>query len=117
MTESPFSQDFVSARTLFRKAAATAGAQLESHSYPIPGPRGEDLSTEVAWIGPPDAKKVLVTVSGTHGVEGFCGSAAQVDWLNRGEAARLPASTAAMLVHAINPFGFRLAPTSHAREC
>jgi hypothetical protein len=106
MTASPFSQDFASARQLFQEAAAAAGAHLERHSYPIPGPRGENLSTEVAWIGPPDAKNVFVSVSGTHGVEGFCGSAAQVDWLNRGEAARLPASTAAMLVHAINPFGF-----------
>jgi hypothetical protein len=44
--------------------------------------------------------------SGTHGVEGYCGSGAQVDWLRRGEAARLPADTAALLIHAINPYGF-----------
>jgi hypothetical protein len=106
MSESPFSQDFASARALFRKAAAAAGAHLDSHRYPVPGPHGEELSTDAAWIGPPDAEKVFVTVSGTHGVEGFCGSAAQVDWLNRGESARLPSGTAALMVHAINPFGF-----------
>jgi hypothetical protein len=44
-------------------------------------------------------------VSGTHGVEGFCGSGAQVDWLRRGEANQLK-GRAAMLVHAINPHGF-----------
>jgi hypothetical protein len=106
MAESPFSPDFESARTLFRKAAAAAGARLDSHGYPVPGPRGEELSTDVAWLGAPEAKQVFVTVSGTHGIEGFCGSGAQVDWLQRGEAARLPSDTAAMLVHAINPFGF-----------
>lgn len=106
MTAAPFSRDFASARELFRNVARAAGADLESHSYPVSGPLGESLSTDVAWIGPASATKVLVTVSGTHGVEGFCGSAAQVDWLNRGEAARLPADTAAMLIHAINPFGF-----------
>ena len=106
MAESPFSRDFQSARASFRKAAAAAGARLDSHRYPALGPHGEELSTEVAWLGSPAARKVFVTVSGTHGVEGFCGSGAQVDWLQRGEAARLPADTAAMLVHAINPFGF-----------
>jgi hypothetical protein len=106
MAASPFSPDFASARQLFVQAATAAGAHLEKYSYPVSGPRGEDLSTEVAWVGPSDARKVFVSVSGTHGVEGFCGSAAQVDWLQRGEAARLPAETAAMLVHAMNPYGF-----------
>jgi len=106
MTDAPFSADFSRARERFVEAARNAGAHIESHSYPKPGPRGEALTTEVAWIGPANARKVLVTVSGTHGVEGFCGSAAQVDWLRRGEAKRLPEYTAAMLVHAINPYGF-----------
>jgi hypothetical protein len=106
MTDSPFSKDFRSARERFVKAASDAKAAVESHAYPATGPGGEALSTEVAWVGPADARNVLVMVSGTHGVEGFCGSAAQVDWLNRGEAQRLPRHTAALLIHAINPFGF-----------
>jgi hypothetical protein len=106
MTQSAFSRDFAEARTRFREAAAAAGATLDTHSYPVSGPSGEDLSTDIAWIGPRDAENVFVTVSGTHGVEGFCGSAAQTDWLSRGEASRLKPTTAAMLVHAINPYGF-----------
>ncbi len=70
------------------------------------GPDGGDLSTDVAWIGPRDAERVLVMISATHGVEGFCGSGAQIDWLNRGEAARLSTGFGALLVHAINPYGF-----------
>ena len=101
-----FSKDFSTARDLFVASARDAGASLESHPYPVPGPQGETLATDVAWIGPGDAPKVFVAVSGTHGVEGFCGSAAQVDWLARGEWKRLPKDTAAMLVHAINPYGF-----------
>lgn len=106
MTQSAFSRDFAAARTHFREAAAAAGASLDTHSYPVSGPGGEDLSTDVAWIGPRDAENVFITVSGTHGVEGFCGSAAQIDWLSRGEASRLQPTTAAMLIHAINPYGF-----------
>jgi hypothetical protein len=106
MGNGPFSKDFSSARESFLASARDAGAFLESHPYPVSGPQGEMLATDVAWIGPDDAPKVFVAVSGTHGVEGFCGSAAQVDWLTRGEWQNLPKDTAAMLVHAINPYGF-----------
>ncbi len=47
-----------------------------------------------------------MTISGTHGVEGYCGSGAQLDWMLRGEQARVPAGTAVMIIHAINPYGF-----------
>ncbi|MGD0142309.1 MAG: M14 family metallopeptidase [Rhizomicrobium sp.] len=101
-----FSATYAEARTKFREAAAAAGAKLEHATNPAKGPDGGELTTDIAWIGPRDAQSVLVTISGTHGVEGFCGSGAQIDWLRRGEAARLPKDTAALLIHAINPFGF-----------
>ncbi|HEX3918112.1 MAG TPA: M14 family metallopeptidase [Caulobacteraceae bacterium] len=101
-----FSATYAEARAKFREAAAEAGGALDAIANPNKGPDGGDLSTDVAWFGPRTAEKVLVMVSGTHGVEGFCGSGAQVDWLKRGEAATLPAGTAALLVHAINPYGF-----------
>ncbi|WP_374575626.1 M14 family metallopeptidase [Phenylobacterium sp.] len=101
-----FSADYPEAREKFLTAAGTAGASLERVTNPNRGPDGGELSTDVAWIGPRDAEAVLVMISGTHGVEGFCGSGAQVDWLTRGEAARLPKGVAALLIHAINPYGF-----------
>lgn len=111
MSGSPFSRQYSDARELFRSAAASAGAEVASYSYPAKGPDGQELATDVAWIGPREAKKVFVTVSGTHGVEGFAGSGAQIDWLQRGEWKKLQSEgeftdTAAMLVHAINPYGF-----------
>src|SRR5580704_16955440 len=101
-----FSADYQGARARFRAAAAAAGGALDAVANPNRGPDGGELATDVAWFGPRTAEKVLVMVSGTHGVEGFCGSGAQVDWLTRGEAASLPAGVAALLVHAINPYGF-----------
>jgi hypothetical protein len=101
-----FSATYSEARVRFREAVSDAGGALEAIANPNKGPDGGDLSTDVAWFGPRTAEKVLVMVSGTHGGEGFCGSGAQVDWLRRGEAATLPAGTAALLVHAINPYGF-----------
>ena len=64
------------------------------------------MSTDVARLGPDDAARVVVAISGTHGAEGYCGSGFQVDWLTGVGAAGLPAGTAMLLVHAINPYGF-----------
>ncbi|MFI4936135.1 MAG: M14 family metallopeptidase [Caulobacterales bacterium] len=101
-----FSASYAEARAKFREAAAAAGGALDSIANPTRAPDGGELATDVAWFGPRTAERVLVTVSGTHGVEGFCGSGAQIDWLRRGEAASLPGGVAVLAVHAINPYGF-----------
>jgi hypothetical protein len=101
-----FSRDYQQARSRFRQAVGTAGGALESIANPERGPDGGELSTDVALIGEKSASRFLVTISGTHGVEGFCGSGAQVDWLRREEASRLPADLAVLMIHAINPYGF-----------
>lgn len=106
MAGSPFSATYAEARDKFLAAATGAGASLSAYVHPERGPDGGELATDVAWIGPADAQAVLVMVSGTHGVEGHCGSGAQVDWLHRGESARLGPKLAVALVHAINPYGF-----------
>jgi len=101
-----FAADYRDARAKFLAASALAGGELKSYPNPLKGPAGEALATDVAWFGPEDAQKLLVTVSATHGVEGFCGSGAQVDWLLGPAAAGLPPATALLFVHAINPHGF-----------
>lgn len=106
MTNSPFSASYSQARAKFIEAASASRASLWSYAHPEPGPDGASLSTDCAWIGPTDAATVLVLVSGTHGVEGFCGSGAQVDWLQRGEHSLLGKDQAVLLIHAINPYGF-----------
>jgi hypothetical protein len=51
---------------------------------------------------------VLVLISGTHGVEGFCGSACQIAATALGLFDDLPPKIAVLLIHAINPYGFAL---------
>ena len=51
-------------------------------------------------------KRLLILISGTHGVEGFCGSGCQVGYLADRVYQALPADAGVMLVHALNPFGF-----------
>lgn len=99
-----FSRSYSEARQKFLEAAADLVTETFQHA--ARGPAGEVLAADVAWHGPSDASSVLVLISGTHGVEGYCGSGAQVDWLRREEFKNLPADVGALLIHAINPFGF-----------
>ncbi len=101
-----FASSYAEARDKFLAAARIAGAMTWRYDNPRKGPQGEALSTDVAWAGPDDASRVVVTISSTHGVEGYCGSGFQVDWLAGVGAAGLPKGTAALFVHAINPYGF-----------
>jgi hypothetical protein len=101
-----FSEGYVEARGKFTSAARAAGAEITSFVLESRGPDGGELSTDAAWLGPPDAERALVTISGTHGVEGFFGSATQVEWLHRAKTAPLKQGVAALHIHAINPYGF-----------
>jgi|TARA_Y100001933_G_scaffold250589_1_gene287066 hypothetical protein len=106
-TASPyFSGTYPEARTKFLEAARRAGARINHHEHPLKGPEGEVLATDVARIGPADASRILAIGSGTHGVEGYCGSGVQTALLSGGFADELPDGTALVLVHAINPYGF-----------
>jgi hypothetical protein len=101
-----FSPDYATARQKFLSTAQAAKAEIESFPHPLKGIAGEDLYTDVAWIGPRDAKAVLVTVSGTHGIEGYYGSGCQIGWLSEGYATKLPSNTAMLTIHGSNPYGF-----------
>jgi hypothetical protein len=104
--ESCFSENYPAAREKFLVAAREAGARVSSFLLGIESLEGIELASDVAWLGAPNAAKVLATVSGTHGVEGFFGSATQIEWLRRAKTAQLPKDLAVMHVHAINPYGF-----------
>lgn len=101
----PLSQSYADARTAFLDAAAAAGARIQSFPHPLKGLQGEDLFVDVAEVGPADADDVILVVSGTHGVEGYCGSALQTHHLSLLDAAQAQAPTL-VFVHALNPFGF-----------
>jgi hypothetical protein len=101
-----FSRDYREARAKFIATAAAAGAALGSYVNALTGPDGEELATDVARFGPADAGRVLLVNSGTHGVEGFCGSGCQIGLMARGLHRHLPPDTALVLSHAINPHGF-----------
>ena len=101
-----FSADYAGARRKFLEAAQAASARMTSYLHPLPGPRGEELATDVAEFGPANGRQALFVCSATHGVEGFSGSAIQTGLMREGWPDRLPGGTRLILIHAINPFGF-----------
>lgn len=104
--EALFSATYAEARGRFRDAAGAAGANLQSYLNPKRAPDGGELTTDVIRIGPKNAERLLIAMSSTHGAEGFCGSGIQTGWLTENLVTNLPANTAVLLIHAINPFGF-----------
>ena len=103
-----FSPSYEEARQRFRSLAGDAG-HLASYPVDALSPSGGELTMDVARIGPADARRLLIVSSGTHGAEGFFGSAVQLAFL--GSGGELPPDTALLLIHAVNPFGF-----SHLRR-
>jgi len=88
---------------------------VESTVLDLPGADGEELAVDVVREGPLDAARLLIVISGVHGVEGYCGSAVQTGLLQLGAPHGLldgkVSDTAVLHIHAINPWGF-----SHSRR-
>ena len=72
------------------------------------GPEGGELFTDALWIGSENASRVLVLIGGTHGIEGFAGTAVQIDQLGliaEGHVV-IPDNTAMLMIHALTPWGY-----------
>lgn len=97
--EELYSDTFEEASGKFRAAAAAAGAEYTEL------PVIDDLFIGVAVLAG-DSTKLLLHVSGTHGVEGHAGSAIQLGLLGdlHWRAAEGPT---VIFVHLLNPYGFR----------
>lgn len=102
-----YAASYARARAKFLKAAEAASAALRSFVHPAQrDPEGGPLAIDVACLGDCTAARQALLLSGTHGQEGFCGSALQIAWMRQGGAARLPPGVGVVLVHGLNPYGF-----------
>jgi len=101
-----FPSDYPQARQKFRQLAASAG-DCTATTLAASGPAGEELSIDSCWIGPEDATRVMVIISGTHGIEGLAGSAIQCDLLAQllEHPEPLLPDSSLLLIHGLNPWG------------
>ena len=102
-TANCFSPDYFSARDRFRELATKAGARITTLPLTAKGPAGESLGIDIAWLGPEHPRRVLLHSSGLHGVEGFAGSAIQLQLLQTPPF--LTPGLAIVIVHILNPYG------------
>lgn len=80
---------------------------VDSRSLAARGPDGETLALDFVVVGARRPKRAVVVSSGTHGGEGFVGSAIQLLLAKRVlPTLALDADSALVLLHAINPYGF-----------
>ena len=98
-----FLTDFFTARTAFREIVQRQNGVLDVLPLDVKGPRGEVLGIDVAWFGNQAPRRAVLHSSGLHGVEGFAGSAIQIQTLR--EFPDIPDDSALILVHILNPFG------------
>ncbi|TWS99420.1 M14 family metallopeptidase [Reyranella sp. CPCC 100927] len=102
-----FAAAYKTARGKFLAAARAAQGDIRSFTHPEEtAPDGGPLAIDVACFGDRRAPRQALIVSGTHGQEGFSGSAVQVGWLKSGGAAKLADGVGVVLVHGLNPYGF-----------
>jgi hypothetical protein len=104
-----FAATYVEARDKFFAAANSVNAAVSSNIHPAArGASDEKLAIDVATLGDASASGMLLLISGTHGVEGFCGSGCQVALLHDKEfvAAVRAAEVHVVFLHALNPYGF-----------
>lgn len=101
---------------LVERAGETA-TQQQSFDHPLRGPDDGTLATDSLRIGSERADRVVVFISGTHGIEGYAGSAIQRFLLDQLSTANnnglsVANNTALLFVHALNPWGM-----AWARRC
>lgn len=102
-----FSADYFAAREQFLTGAQACGAHIASYPLLARGPDNTALTIDTAYLGAPAPRRLLVVTSGTHGIEGFAGSAMQRRLLDTVNVAALAGSACGLLlIHSLNPYGF-----------
>ncbi|MDD9951849.1 MAG: DUF2817 domain-containing protein [Zetaproteobacteria bacterium] len=102
-----FANSYTEARQKFLQSTTSAGYQTWHQQLPDHhGAAGEKLYMDFALCGNPKATTGFLMLSGTHGVEGFCGSALQSQLTDSGFFQEYTQECRILLVHAHNPYGF-----------
>ena len=73
------------------------GGRLHTLELAARAPSGSNLSIDIGWFGSETPQTLLLHSSGIHGVEGFAGSAIQLQLLDR--LPPLSGNTALVLAH------------------
>lgn len=104
----------VTRRDLFVASKKASDWMIQFYKCPEYGPDGKSVFIDTFYSGPSDhvnAKKALVVIGGTHGVEGAAGSLVLQGIINGELRNHLPSDTCVLLINALSPWGY-----SHGRR-
>lgn len=99
-----FPQDYRESRESFREICPAATNDHFCETFMV-DPR-DDLSVDAYFSKPAGSKKIMVLVSGVHGIESFAGAAIQLDFLKNQFKSFNEQGISVYLVHALNPWGY-----------
>lgn len=103
-----FHDTYEDARNAFKNEIKSTNGQLQLVSFPIYTQNGT-LYIDVGYRIGKNASNILIIVSGTHGVEGYAGSALQlasIRSLNTRNIFKTSTSTI-VFIHILNPYGMK----------
>lgn len=110
-----FLTDYAACRQQFLYLVDTfSNGRVDHRNWPLKIADAAGLCTDAVLLGNPAADQTLVLISGTHGVEGYVGSAIQrflLQYLTSSTEV-VAAEWNVLLLHALNPWGMQ-----HARRC
>ncbi|BCN94267.1 hypothetical protein THMIRHAM_20520 [Thiomicrorhabdus immobilis] len=107
-----FKQTYQDARLAFKHALKLIDPELifesQSFQHPLTDSDAKNLFCDAVFLSQSaKPKHVLVLICGTHGIEGFTGSAVQIDTLPLlADLLKQQADLGVVLIHALNPWGF-----------
>ena len=102
-----FPQDFQVSRKRFLESAHLLGAKVTTHQLETATPALQGkVAIDIAYLGEVSAPNVVLHVAGTHGIEGFVGSAVQQAIMR--ELQPPPPGVAFAFVHCLNPWGMSM---------
>lgn len=100
-----FQPTYWRARDRFLGASSSVSGLSACHRLDHGAVRDNDLFCDVFQLGPDKAALGILMIAGTHGIEGFTGSAIQVAALESGILSSLAKKAKVVLIHSLNPFG------------
>lgn len=99
-----YSRNVTEATDKFKAACNDVDGSFEEINHPDRGVYGEQLQATVCMVGKSEARSTVFTISGTHGIEGYAGSMAQILML-RGSSSAFTTDLRMVHLHMINPYG------------
>lgn len=106
-----FQNSYVESRAAFQYQGIKLSEKLnnvELFKKNVPSRIDDDLTIDFCYIpAQKKANKLLIISSGTHGVEGYVGSAVQQMIMNEVLREEMLDEVGVLFVHSINPFGFK----------